>query len=62
MDPFVGAYHSRKGDAARFMQKHFEAFENYREALRLNPTDKECIVSSHIALGIDDSQADFRLG
>ncbi|CCI39760.1 unnamed protein product [Albugo candida] len=43
MDPFVGAYHSRKGDAARFMQKHFEAFENYREALRLNPTDKECI-------------------
>nr|CCA15640.1 conserved hypothetical protein [Albugo laibachii Nc14]CCA16298.1 conserved hypothetical protein [Albugo laibachii Nc14] len=42
MDPHVGTYHLRKGDAARFMQKHLEAFENYREALRLNPTDKEC--------------------
>jgi hypothetical protein len=40
-DETVAAYHVRKGDAARFQEKHHVACEDYMNAMRLNPSDTD---------------------
>lgn len=40
-DALVAEYHVRKGDAARYLEKHEAACANYQRALQLNPHDQE---------------------
>lgn len=40
-DESVASYHVRKGDAARYQERHHVACESYLEAVRLNPHDAD---------------------
>lgn len=40
-DATVAEYHVRKGDAARYLEKHEAACADYQRALQLNPHDQE---------------------
>ncbi|KAL4159926.1 hypothetical protein PRNP1_000498 [Phytophthora ramorum] len=40
-DSNVPSYYVRRGDAARYLEKHQAACEDYLQALRLNPNDSE---------------------
>lgn len=40
-DESVATYHVRKGDAARYQEKHHIACQEYMEAVRLNPNDAD---------------------
>ncbi|KAF1789381.1 Tetratricopeptide repeat [Phytophthora cactorum] len=42
-DSNVSYYYVRRGDAARYLEKHQTACEDYQQALRLNPTDTETL-------------------
>ncbi|ETN23195.1 hypothetical protein PPTG_02841 [Phytophthora nicotianae INRA-310] len=42
-DSNVSYYYVRKGDAARYLEKHQTACESYQQALRLNPSDAETL-------------------
>ncbi|KAF1788613.1 Tetratricopeptide repeat [Phytophthora cactorum] len=46
-DSNVSYYYVRRGDAARYLEKHQTACEDYQQALRLNPTDTETLVGHH---------------
>ncbi|KUF99227.1 hypothetical protein AM588_10011319 [Phytophthora nicotianae] len=46
-DSNVSYYYVRKGDAARYLEKHQTACESYQQALRLNPSDAETLVGLH---------------
>lgn len=40
-DNNVAAYYARRGDAARYLEQHQLAANDYRQALQLNPSDEE---------------------
>ncbi|KAE8895827.1 hypothetical protein PF005_g2751 [Phytophthora fragariae] len=42
-DPNVPSYYVRRGDAARYLEKHQAACADYQLALRLNPNDAETL-------------------
>ncbi|KAJ8520380.1 hypothetical protein ON010_g17954 [Phytophthora cinnamomi] len=42
-DPNVPSYYVRRGDAARYLEKHQAACADYQQALRLNPNDTETL-------------------
>ncbi|EEY69446.1 uncharacterized protein PITG_05681 [Phytophthora infestans T30-4] len=42
-DSNVSYYYVRRGDAARYLDKHQTACEDYQKALRLNPSDTETL-------------------
>jgi tetratricopeptide (TPR) repeat protein len=49
-DPNVPSYYMRRGDAARYLEKHQEACADYQQALRINPNDAETHVGAHPSL------------
>ncbi|RLN70541.1 hypothetical protein BBJ28_00005207 [Nothophytophthora sp. Chile5] len=44
-DAKVAAYYVRRGDAARYLEKHQAACADYQQALRLNPNDRDTHVN-----------------